>query len=138
MIWIGLEVTFTCDLQLLSRSIPCTFILRCILCIWIFVPKIKFVGSAEFEIWTFVCRKLNCELDLWPKVTNFNMVRGSLVSNHLAKIASKSVQPFDWNFYQSKAGQTHIQTNRHTYKLQWKYNPSMIAWRCKKTKKNIS
>ena len=31
-----------------------TLILKCILCCWMFVPKLKFVGSVEFEIWTFV------------------------------------------------------------------------------------
>ena len=34
------------------------------------------------------------DLDLWPKVTNFNKVWASANSNHLAKTASKSVHPF--------------------------------------------
>ena len=47
---------------------------------------------------------------------NFNRVRASAVSNHLAKTASKSVHPFGWNFVQKKSGHTdtHTQTHRHT------------------------
>ena len=40
------------------KLFTCTLIIRCILCCWMFVPKMKFVGSVEFEIWTFVWRKL--------------------------------------------------------------------------------
>ena len=50
-------LTFTCDLQLMSRSIF-TLISRCTLCSCILVPCMKFVGSIEFEIWTTVCWKL--------------------------------------------------------------------------------
>ena len=54
------------------------------------------------------------------------------ISNHLAKIASKSVHPFGWNFvHKKRAGhtdtQTHIQTNCSENIL----NPSKISWRCK-------
>ena len=34
-----------------------TLIIICILCCWMFVPKMKFVAPVEFEIWTFVWRK---------------------------------------------------------------------------------
>ena len=40
-------------------KVTCTLIIICISCCWIFVIKRKFVGSVEFEIWTFVYRKLN-------------------------------------------------------------------------------
>ena len=163
---------FTCDLQLLS------FVNRCILCCWMFVLKLKFVGSVEFEIWTIVyrenlndvtmtsfpiwflwhshtnllrvyqsgilnlsfirlkraeiyCREVNrelwkkrilshCDLDLLPKVTNFDRVRASVVSNHLAKTAFKSVHPISWNLFY-KQSRTHRHTQRE---LQWKYKPS--------------
>ena len=35
-----------------------TLTIRCIFCCWMFLPKKKFVGSVEFEIWTIVWRKL--------------------------------------------------------------------------------
>ena len=163
-------VTF--DLHLwptLSVKVTFTLMMICILCCWMFVPKMKSVGSVEFGIWTFVyienlnnvtmtsspiwfqwnshtnlqrayvsgilnfslsrhkiaeinIREFNrelwrkwvlnyCDLDLWPNVTNFNSVCASNVSKHLAKIASKSVHPFGWNFVQI---QTHTNTNRQT------------------------
>ena len=78
----------------------------------------------------------HCDLDLWPKVTKINRVWASSGSNHLAKTASKSVHPFGWNFVHKNFGtDTHTHTDRHTDKLQWKYNPSTISWRCKKKKK---
>ena len=43
------------------------------------------------------------------KVTNFNRVWARAVSNHLAKTASKSVHPFDWNFVHKQSW-----TDRHT------------------------
>ena len=82
----------------------------------------------------------HCDLDLWPKVTKFNRVRASAENNHLSKTASKSVYPFGWNFVHKKCRthrqsdrqtDTHTHTHRHTDKLQWKYNPSTISWRCK-------
>ena len=57
--------------------------------------------------------------DLWSKVTNFNWVWTSAVSNNLAKIVSKSVHPLGWKF-------VRIQSRTHTDKLQWKYNPPHI------------
>ena len=57
------------------------------------------------------------DLDLWPKVTNFNRIWASVLKNHLAKTASKSVHPFGWNFvHQNSAGHTHTdrQTDRQT------------------------
>ena len=43
------------------------FVIRCIWCCWMFVPKMKFVGSVEFEIWAIVWRKLNwCHYDVIP------------------------------------------------------------------------
>ena len=56
----------------------------------------------------------NWDLDLWPKITNFNRVRASVVSSHLARTASKSVHPFSWNFVYKQSRthrQTHTQTN---------------------------
>ena len=65
----------------------------------------------------------HCELDLWPKVTNFNRVWASLISNRLTKTASKSVHPFGWNF-------VHKQSWTHRQTAVKKYNPSTISWRC--------
>ena len=76
----------------------------------------------------------HCDLDLWPNVTNSNRVWASVLSKRLAKTASKSVHPFGWNFVHKK-NWTHTHTDTHTDKLQWKYNPSTISWRCKKKKK---
>ena len=73
----------------------------------------------------------HCDLDLWPKVTKFNRVRASAGSNHLVKTAFKLVHPFGWNFVHKRC-RTHTHTHRHTDKLQWKYNPSTISWRCNK------
>ena len=56
------------------------------------------------------------DFDLSPKVTNFNRVRASAVSNHLVKTASKSVYPFGWNFVHKKTVDTHTQTDRHTHR----------------------
>ena len=71
------------------------------------------------------------DLDLWPKITNFNRVWASVVSNHSVKTTSKSVHLFSWNFVHK--------TDRHIHRqaaLQWKYNPSTILWRSlKKTDK---
>ena len=79
-------------------------------------------------------KKMNFE-SLWhwpltPKVTNFNRIRASVLSNHLAKTAFKSVHPFGWNFVH-KQSRKHRQTHS---KLQWKYNPSTISWRCNHTR----
>ena len=41
-------------------KVACTFIVRCVLCCEMFVSKKKFVGSVEFEIWTFEWRKHIC------------------------------------------------------------------------------
>ena len=38
-------------------KVICTLIIRCILCCRMFVPKMKCVGSKEFEILTFLWRK---------------------------------------------------------------------------------
>ena len=52
---------------------------------------------------------------LWPKVTNFNRVWASALSNRLAKTAFKSMYPFGWNFvHKKRAGHTHRQTDRQT------------------------
>ena len=45
------------DITICFFYVICTLIIRFILCS-MFVPKMKFVGSVEFEIWTFVWRKL--------------------------------------------------------------------------------
>ena len=38
-------------------KVTCSFVIRCISLCWMFVLKMKFVGSVEFKIWTFVWRK---------------------------------------------------------------------------------
>ena len=69
---------------------------------------------------------------LWPKVTNFNRVRGNAVRNYSTLSASKSVHWFDRHFVHKRT-HTHTQTD----KLKWKYNPSTISWRCKNCTKFI-
>ena len=54
-----------------------------------------------------------CDLNLWPKIT-INRVWASVVSNHLAKNASKSVHPLGWNFVYNKTSDTH--RHRHTHR----------------------
>ena len=66
-----------------------------------------------FVIFTYIFG--HRDLDLWPKVTNFNRVRASVVSNHLAKTASKSVHPFGWNFVHKNSGHTHTHTHTHRH-----------------------
>ena len=85
------------------------------------------------ELWRKKLILHHCDLVLWPKVTNFNRVWASAVSNRLAKTLSKSVHPFGWNFLnkQTLDTYTNTHTDRHTDKLQWKHNPSTISWRCK-------
>ena len=58
----------------------------------------------------------HCDLDLRPKVTYFNRVLASAVSNHLAKTASKLVHPFGLNFVNKKTSDTytHRQTDTQT------------------------
>ena len=90
---------------------------------WSNIRELKYlVGKLtknHEEKWIFS----HCDLDIWSKVTNFNRVWDSMVSNRLAKTASKSVHPFGWNFVH-KQSRTHTQTNRqtdrHTDKQQWK------------------
>ena len=53
----------------------------------------------------------HCDLYLWPKVTNFNRVWASVVSNHLAKTAFKLVHQFRLNFF------FYRPTHRHAHKL---------------------
>ena len=72
----------------------------------------------------------HCDLDLWPKVTNFNRNRASVISNHSAKTTSKSLHPAGILFTRNTDTQTDTQTYTHTDKLKWKYNPSTISWRC--------
>ena len=64
----------------------------------------------------------HCDLDLWPKVTNFNRVRASMLSNRLAKTVSKSVHPFGWNFVHKQSWtHTHTHTDTHT-QTNWREN----------------
>ena len=52
-------LTFTCDLHLLSRSLALALeSLDVLYVVESFYKKMKFVGSIEFEISTFVWRKL--------------------------------------------------------------------------------
>ena len=55
----------------------------------------------------------HCDLDLCPKVTNFNRVRATAISNYLAKTASKLVHSFGWNFVHKKRAR-HTDTQTHT------------------------
>ena len=89
------------------------------------------IHSLEVNKWLWRKKRLlsHCDLDLWPKVTNFNRVRASVLSNRSVKTASKSVHPFGWNCVH-KQSQTQTYTHTHTHKLRWKYNPSTILWRC--------
>ena len=73
--------------------------------IWIF---------GEFFFITFTYIFGHRDLDLWPKVTDFNRVWTSAISNHLAKTASKSVHPFGWNFVHTKSGHTDTHTDTQT------------------------
>ena len=71
----------------------------------------------------------HCDLALWLKVTKFNRVRASAVSNHLVKTASKSVHPFGWNFVHKKC-RTHRQTDRQTYtQTNWSENITLPRFR---------
>ena len=83
----------------------------------------------------------HCDLDLEPKVINFNMVQASAVRKYLAKTASKSMHPFGRNFVHWQTNthtdrhthtDTHTQTDTHTDRQQWKYNPLTISWSCNK------
>ena len=57
------------------------------------------------------------DFDFWPKVINFNMIRASVLSNRLAKTASKSVHPFGWNC---------VQKQRENYTIDMKETRVMI------------
>ena len=69
-------------------------------------------------------------LPFLPKVTNFDRVRDSAVSNRLAKPASKSEHPFGWNFvHKETSGQTHTQPGRQTHRqTAVKNNPLRCRW----------
>ena len=64
----------------------------------------------------------------WPKVANFNRVRASVQSNCLAKNLVQ-IGASVWLEFCSQA-ELDSHTDRQTDKLQWKYNPSLISWRC--------
>ena len=76
---------------------------------WRFEPRAQPVAWIKSSF-----RMSHCPLGLWPKVTNFNKVRASVVSNNLAKTVSKSVHQFGWNFVHKKSGHTDRHTHRHT------------------------
>ena len=82
------------------------FIIRCILCCWMFVPKMKFVGSVELEIWKFVWWKPKwrhhpCD---FYEIFNANLQRAylsgilnfSLIRHKRAKIYSREVNRELW------------------------------------------
>ena len=56
-------LTFTCDLQLLSRSLDLSC--RCTLSCWMSVSKLNFVGTVEFEIWTLFCMEKTWMTSPW-------------------------------------------------------------------------
>ena len=68
------------------------------------------------------------DLDLWPKVTKFNRVRASAISNHWAKTASKSVHPFGWNFVHKNSGHTDTQTHRQTDRQTHTHTDTQTNW----------
>ena len=74
-------------------------------------PK-KCIRFWNMHIWIFAnifCIFMffgHCDLDLRPKVTNFNRVRGTVVTNYLAKTALKS--------YKRTDRQTHTHPHRQT------------------------
>ena len=75
-------------------------------------------GWIFCESFFIIFRYIFChsDLDLRPKVTNFNRVLASTKSYHLAKTASKLVQSFGWNFvHKKRAGHTDRQTDTHTH-----------------------
>ena len=82
-----------------------------------FYQSIRFIIKNIYN-WIFsdfffiIFRYIFChsDLDLWHKVTNFNRVRGSAISNYLAKTAFKLVHSFGWNF-------VHRHTHNKTDKL---------------------
>ena len=59
----------------------------------------------------------HCYLDLWPKVTNFNNVWASAVSNHLAKTAFQigSFVRLEFCSYAEPDTHTHTHTDTHTH-----------------------
>ena len=105
----------TFDLHLWPSAfvkVTCTLIIRCSLCSNLILIRFTY-KSAKRELWKKWIL-IHCDLDLWPKVTNFHRVRASFVSNNLAKTVSKSVHPFGWNFVHKKSGHTDRHTHRQT------------------------
>ena len=97
---------------------------------WLYIRELRYKVGKLTENYEEKWVLRHCDLDLWPKVTNFNRVRVSAVNNFLAKNAPKSVHLFGWNFVHKQSWtDTHTHTDRHTDKLEWKYNP--FLWRCK-------
>ena len=72
----------------------------------------------------------HCDLDLWPKVTNFNRVGANVVSYHLAKTSVQISSSVRLEFCSQAEPDRH--TDRQTDREQWKYNRSTISWRYKK------
>ena len=72
------------------------------------------------------------------KVINFYWVGVGLVSKEFVTIFVEISAPVRQEFCSQEFPDT--QTDRHTHwhtdKLQWKYNPSTISWRCNKSCKN--
>ena len=69
--------------------------------------------KVNLKLWKQQWILRHCDLDIWPKVTNFDRDWASAVSNHLAITASKSIHPFSWNFVHKKPSftLTNTQTN---------------------------
>ena len=61
-------------------KVTCTLIIICILCCWMFVPKMKFVGSVLFEIWTLVWRK--------PKWRHYDVITNLILMKFTYKSAN--------------------------------------------------
>ena len=55
----------------------------------------------------------HCDVDLWPKVTNFNRVRATAVISYLAKTVSKLVYIAVWSAFCSQTDR-RIHTHRQT------------------------
>ena len=71
-----LFIFVTFDLHLWPSAyvkVTFTLISRCTLCSCTLLPRMKFVGSIEFEIWTIVCWKLNWRHN--DVITHSNLIK---------------------------------------------------------------
>ena len=101
---------------------------------WSNIKRAEIQGrEVNRELWRKKWVLRHCDLDLWPKVTNFKRIWASLVSNHLSEDCVK-IGVAVWSAFYS---QTNRQTDRHTHTQtdvhsEAKIFPSMTLWSCKK------